>query len=515
MGILSMDPQQQGLLAAAFAAMKASGPSRTPVSFGQVVGEAGTAGMAENDAAAKLQADLDAKAVALKKAKADLALQQSLQGGAGANGILGAGMSDPDVLEAVGTRLSLAGHAGGAGLIAQAQKIRAAKSAEAQMATMKSVAPVTPDPQEFEQSADQGTPQPVAQPGRPGIFGSLAASEIPQIAAQAKASQAALDAQKGAGITPQHWIDLQGKLATQETALTNRNVAPNTHLVKDATSSTGWSWKDLRTGKITSKDAPPPATSMMNNADIVPPNHADLHGDDYLATLPTGMSALIKSIAEGKVDPAKAASMRYGNREAIMQRVMQYDPNYNQQRPNVWKDFTSGKTAGNITAMNTVISHMGTVNDLTDALGNGNVQTVNALVNRVRTEFGKPEINNAGIAIQAMGNELMRVFRQVGASESETKAWESKFNAAKGSPEQLKGALKVAAELLQGRLDAVNDQWKRGMAIETDFPDILSPKSKASLDRIKGVPANQDGQKSTSKSGKPIVMRGGKWVYEE
>ena len=43
MGIL--DPQTQGLLSAAFAGLQASGPSRLPTSFGQVIGAAGEAGM--------------------------------------------------------------------------------------------------------------------------------------------------------------------------------------------------------------------------------------------------------------------------------------------------------------------------------------------------------------------------------------------------------------------------------------------------------------------------------------
>lgn len=44
-GGTQMDPRTMGLLQAGFAGLQASGPSRMPVSFGQVVGQAGTAGM--------------------------------------------------------------------------------------------------------------------------------------------------------------------------------------------------------------------------------------------------------------------------------------------------------------------------------------------------------------------------------------------------------------------------------------------------------------------------------------
>ena len=44
-GFSGMDPQKAGLLAAAFQGLQASGPSRTPVSLGQTLGQAGQAGM--------------------------------------------------------------------------------------------------------------------------------------------------------------------------------------------------------------------------------------------------------------------------------------------------------------------------------------------------------------------------------------------------------------------------------------------------------------------------------------
>lgn len=43
---MDFDPQQMGLLSAAFRGLQASGPSRSPVSMGQVIGQAGEAGMA-------------------------------------------------------------------------------------------------------------------------------------------------------------------------------------------------------------------------------------------------------------------------------------------------------------------------------------------------------------------------------------------------------------------------------------------------------------------------------------
>lgn len=488
------DPQTQGLLQAAFAALQASGPSRMPVSFGQALGQAGSAGVAGYDAGQ--QARL--RDIQAQKAKLDLELQKSLQESGGIGGML----NDPDKMEAVGTKLALQGHPGGAALINAAEKVRAKRAAAAQFATMKqATTTVQPDPQETEQAADQGTP--AVEPAttqRGGLFAGLMNS--PHVGQEAGLLQSQLNAAPNAD--PKEWMGHYERLASaHRTAQEHANAAleraanlpKSTVVIADKSSPTGWSHRDTRTDQIIPGAPPPSAAANVPSGSIVPEQHKDIHGDDYLATLPTGMASLVKSISEGRVDPSKAASMRFGNREAIMQRVMQYDPAYNQTRPKVYADFTTGKAAQNITAMNTVIAHIGTLDNLTDALKNKDVQTVNAIVNRIRTETGKSEVNNAEIAVQAVGNELMRVFRQVNASQSEVEAWERKFNAAKGSPEQIKGALKVGVELLKGRIDAVNDQWKRGMGTENDFPNIMSPKSKSVLERFT-APAQSTGASS-------------------
>lgn len=79
----------------------------------------------------------------------------------------------------------------------------------------------------------------------------------------------------------------------------------------------------------------------------------------------------------------------------------------------------------------------------------------------------------------------MRVFRQVNASEREAAAFEQKLKVA-GSPAQQRDALKTAATLLEGRLSALQDQWKRGTGQQTDFP-IVGEKGQAVLQRLKGV----------------------------
>lgn len=315
-----------------------------------------------------------------------------------------------------------------------------------------------------------------------GLFATLAKSEIPAIAAQARLQQENLN-KAGASIPAAHWIDLQKSLAQQETTLLERRSSRPAEPLHAIIGPEG---KPILAPRSQAVGATP--ANAQNVGPVVPPQHADLSGADYLATLPPGTANTVKGIADGSIS-LNAISQRNNQREAMIERVKQYDPTFSMQtyqaRSAVQKDFTSGKAAQNVTSINTAIGHIGTLKEIGDALAQNNIPALNAVVNTVRTQLGKPEVNNYGIASDAIGHELMRVFRQVGATQHESEAWEAKFKAA-NSPAQRNEAIKVAVELLDSRIQALDDQWKRGMGTEKGFPNLLSPKSKAVLDKVGG-----------------------------
>ncbi len=210
-------------------------------------------------------------------------------------------------------------------------------------------------------------------------------------------------------------------------------------------------------------------------------------GKDFLDTLDPSTAVLIPKIASGEI-PLTSFSTRGGHREALATAVSAYDPSFNNTRPTVWRDFTSGPTGKNITSINTALAHMGTMKDLTDALANNDMQGANKVVNFISQQLGDPSVTNFQTARQAVGEELMRTFRVVGASEHEAQAWMDRFKDS-NSPAQLNGALGTAAQLLGGRLKAVNDQWKRGTQSKEDFPNIVAPENLAVMKRLGASPS--------------------------
>ena len=260
--------------------------------------------------------------------------------------------------------------------------------------------------------------------------------------------------------------------------------------------------KDLRK-HIDKLDAPARTTI------ILPPGiteaNKDMHGEEFLKTVKPDEQATVKAIAEGR-ETFSSMGYRGADRQRMVKLVNQYDPEYDQGKAPakfaVRRDFTAGPTSKNITSINTAIGHMETLDKLSQALNNKDTQGVNKIVNSVASYFGKPEINNQELATQAVGDELMRTFRQVGASEHEANAWQAKFNSA-NSPEKLRGAVETGADLLSSRIRSVDDQWKRGMETENGFPNLLSPHSKEVMERF-GFKNPRESPKSDKSAGKDM-----------
>ncbi len=237
---------------------------------------------------------------------------------------------------------------------------------------------------------------------------------------------------------------------------------------------------------------------LKNNTDIADAAIADqtkgLTGDDYLKALPPQYMNTVKAIAEGRETPS-TLGLRGPERARIMGFVNKYKPDWEQglapARQAVQKDFSSGPTSKNITAINTSIHHTGTLLDMAEAMQNGDVKLINSLINRVKTETGNPNVNNFDLARTAVGDELMKAFRGAGASETEAEAWRQKFDTA-SSPEQIKGAAQTAVKLLHGRAEEVDNQWKRGMNTDESYPRLISPQAQEILDRIGGGSSKQE-----------------------
>jgi hypothetical protein len=167
----------------------------------------------QNEQAPLAELEQATKVVGLLQHMQQLSMTQKLAGGS-------MDSMSPDQLDALGQTLLLSGHPSASGVLGIADKKRKLASDAATLKSMQSgpAKTIQPDVQENEQAADQGTPAvaPATVPGAGGIFATLAASDNPQIAAQARMLQAQMDKADSRSIPPSYWQTQQARLAKEQ-----------------------------------------------------------------------------------------------------------------------------------------------------------------------------------------------------------------------------------------------------------------------------------------------------------
>ena len=229
-------------------------------------------------------------------------------------------------------------------------------------------------------------------------------------------------------------------------------------------------------------------------------------GDDFLSTLSANDANQVKALADGRMAFPSGIALTKPYWQEKLQEVGQYDPsfdavNYN-TRAATRKWITSGKGADTATALNTAMGHASVLSDDFDKLNNfgGAATALNAPINWIEKQAGDPRQTNTQEALQALGSEARRVFAASGGGNlTELEQWEKSFPV-NGSPEQQKGALQQLVGLFDSRINALGEQYSKGMGKTTDGLSLLSPEAQQSYAKLTG---RAPSQQSYDQTGKP------------
>lgn len=224
---------------------------------------------------------------------------------------------------------------------------------------------------------------------------------------------------------------------------------------------------------------------------VDPATGAPVTGPALLDTLPPTKQKLIQAVLDGRQAIPSGAALKDPYWKSIIETANAIDPNFDtvnfNARNSTRKDFTSGKAAGQINSLNTVIGHLSDLAETGGKLGNTGMNWANKVYNAL-TPGGSERgvtLNNFETLKEGVANELMRVWRQVGAgSEKEIEDWKAQIGATK-SPEELQGAFKTIGGMLESKLGALDSQYKQGMG--TDKVSAIMPESRAKLDKLQGL----------------------------
>jgi hypothetical protein len=221
-------------------------------------------------------------------------------------------------------------------------------------------------------------------------------------------------------------------------------------------------------------------------------NGAPLTGDALLSKVAPPIAATVRAVLDGRQAIPSGTATKDPYWKGVIALANQVDPNYDtvdfNARNKTRQDFTSGKSAQQINAINTVVGHLHDLSGAGDKLDNTGVDWFNGLRNRFLTSGGSMRgvaLNNFNTLKEGVANELMRTWRQSGAgSEKEIEDWKSTIDASK-SPEELQGAFKTIGGMLESKLGALDSQYKQGMG--TQAVSAITPESRTRLDALQGM----------------------------
>lgn len=211
-------------------------------------------------------------------------------------------------------------------------------------------------------------------------------------------------------------------------------------------------------------------------------------GADYLKTIPPALGNQVKGLAEGKIPFPSGPALKTPYWQQMITAVSQYDPSFDAvnygARAKTRADFTSGKSAQSLNALNTVAGHLEQLSDAADKLNNTSIPLVNTVANGVESALGDPRMKQFEATKKAVVDELTRAYRGSGGSEGDIKSWASTLDAA-NSPEQLHGVLGTLGELLGSKINALGEQYKQGMGTAGGGIQLVSPKAQTVFDKLR------------------------------
>lgn len=214
-------------------------------------------------------------------------------------------------------------------------------------------------------------------------------------------------------------------------------------------------------------------------------------GPEVLKQFPPEVQSMVKAYIDGRMPVPTQAAMRNPQMMKIMELANQVDPTFDASnyaaRAATAKDFSAGKAAVGVTALNTAMQHMLKLRSAGEALNNHSMPIINYVQNQIETGTGDARVTNFQTAANAVADEAARVFKGANLSDAEVKKWKESLGSSQ-SPAQLQGNLETLIDLLEGRMNALAEQYNKGLGKNIKGADLLSPEARASLDYIRNNP---------------------------
>jgi hypothetical protein len=223
-----------------------------------------------------------------------------------------------------------------------------------------------------------------------------------------------------------------------------------------------------------------------------------------------------RALAISKYQLPPIANPRQPRDRRVMSRVLELDPEYDARQyvasNRATTQFAIGQQGNAIRSLNVAISHLGTLDELGEALQTGNTQWFNQARNFFHQQFGQEAPTNFNAAKQIVGAEIIKGVVASGGGVSEREEAARVISTA-NSPQQLRGVISTYKQLLAGQLEGLKKQYE-DTTKRTDFDKRLTPQAQKELG-VGGAPsAPAAGAPHAPSTRELIAPDGSKWSVE-
>lgn len=219
---------------------------------------------------------------------------------------------------------------------------------------------------------------------------------------------------------------------------------------------------------------------------------SNLTGQDYLNSLSDQERNMVQAIVDGRYPVPTGKQAMSPQWQAAIAAAQQVDPTLDagsyKSRAAARQNFTSGKGAMEIKALNTLAGHLQTLSDSLDQMDNSDISLVNRGSNLIGKEFGGKRgqaLAQFNTSAKAVGDEAAKVF--AGGQSALGDRREIGESLDPNAPNSnLRATLKTYAELVQSRLSAIQDQANQAMGYGSRSIQVVTPKAAKTFQKFAG-----------------------------
>jgi hypothetical protein len=229
--------------------------------------------------------------------------------------------------------------------------------------------------------------------------------------------------------------------------------------------------------------------------------------EQAISDMAPAQRAIIKMMVQGKMPPVSSFALSKPFWQNMIGRAALYDPDFDLTkwgaRNAALKEMTSGATAKNVVRrMNTAANHLDLLDkdqQSLDAFASGSFGPATGVINKGRAKWLEasqdPRIAAVNADANAVSTELETAFKGSNPTLEGIKAWRSNMQPGMARDE-MSTVNNRFVNLIKGQLDSVSDMWERAYGVKTDPMMFMSPKARATYERLGSTQQTQPAQQS-------------------